>query len=285
MDADQARYYSTPGPMTALPRDCAAAAGLPEDPVERCSVVQGLIVHEFWAGLYEVSVAPGRADEVEIRRAAEMTQRMLDLDPSPLSVRRPPARRMFGNCRHFSVFSCALLRAAGIPARARCGFATYFEPGRFVDHWVVEYWDTARGRWRRVDAQLDEAQQHALALQFDPTDVPGDAFVTAGDAWQLCRTGRADPERFGILDFWGLWFVRNNVVRDVAALNNMELLPWDTWGVMELGEPADDLVDEAAAATLSGDWARIESIYGDERLRVPATVTSQRAGTVVAVPR
>jgi hypothetical protein len=30
----------------------------------------------------------------------------------------------------------------------------------------------------------------------------------------------------------GLWFIANNIVRDIAALNNREMLPWDVWGAM-----------------------------------------------------
>jgi hypothetical protein len=31
----------------------------------------------------------------------------------------------------------ALLRAAGVPARARCGFGAYFRPGWLEDHWIA----------------------------------------------------------------------------------------------------------------------------------------------------
>jgi hypothetical protein len=30
----------------------------------------------------------------------------------------------------------------------------------------------------------------------------------------------------------GLWFSAGNLVRDIAALNNRETLPWDFWGAM-----------------------------------------------------
>ena len=52
-------------------------------------------------------------------------------------------------------FTVAFLRAAGVPARARCGFGAYFRPGWFEDHWVVEYWNATAARWQLVDAQLD----------------------------------------------------------------------------------------------------------------------------------
>ena len=42
--------------------------------------------------------------------------------------------------------------AQGMPARARCGFGAYFEKGKYVDHWVTEYWNesaAALGAGRR----------------------------------------------------------------------------------------------------------------------------------------
>jgi hypothetical protein len=285
--ADELAYYSTPGPMTTLGPGSDAFQGLPTDPMALGPVVQGLILHEFWAERYGVEIPPARADEVETRTASAMVELILRLDPAPLSVPRPPDRRMIGNCRHFSVLSCALLRRQEVPARARCGFGTYFEPDRYIDHWVVECWEPTLERWRRVDNQLDHVQRQALALDFDPTDMPAGRFLDGAEAWQLCRAGAADPERFGILDFWGLWFVRNNVVRDLAALNKMELLPWDGWGLMTVAEehgagPGTGLVDKVAEAIVGDDWLETQGLYAEnDLLRVPDQVVSYRAGTTV----
>ena len=289
MRADQLDYYSTPGPMTRLGPGSDAFQGLPTDPMALGPVVQGLILHEFWAERYGVEIPPARADEVETRTASAMVELILRLDPAPLGVPRPPDRRMIGNCRHFSVLSCALLRRQGVGARARCGFATYFEPDRYIDHWVVEHWEPTLARWRRVDNQLDDVQREALGLDFDTTDLPAGTFLDAAEAWQLCRSGGADPERFGILDFWGIWFVRNNVVRDLAALNKMELLPWDGWGLMTLAkehatEPASGLIDEVADAIVADAWLECRGLYEEhDLLRVPEDVVSYRAGKTVAL--
>ncbi len=86
-----------------------------------------------------------------------------------------------------------MLRHLGIPARARCGFAKYFEPDRHMDHWVVEYWNAEQQRWIFVDAQLDDLQQGKLHLPFDPLDVPREQFLTGGRAWQLCRCRSGRP--------------------------------------------------------------------------------------------
>src|SRR5215813_8803734 len=92
-------------------------------------------------------------------------------------------------------------------ARARVGFGAYFNPGKFEDHWVGEYWNTAEQRWILVDAQLDAVQRKTFKVDFDPRDVPRNGFIIAGDAWQQCRAGRADPSAFGLspINLSGLW--------------------------------------------------------------------------------
>jgi hypothetical protein len=106
-------------------------------------------------------------------------------------------------------------------------------PGHYEDHWVVEYWEANTGRWVMVDAQLDDFQQKALRLNFDPLDMPPGQFVVAGEAWKLCREKKANPKAFGIFQMHGLGFIRGNVFREVLSFNKMELLPWDAWGLME----------------------------------------------------
>jgi hypothetical protein len=251
-------YHATPGPFTDLRHHADRLRGLPTGVPDLCRVVHGLVVHSFHTSLYGLDPRTVRDEDVHTRTASAMLDRMLALDPRPLSQPRPPERRFVGNCRHFTVLLCAFLRARGAPARARCGFAAYFEPGGFVDHWVAEVWDEARGAWRLVDAQLDPPQRDAHRITFDPLDVPRTEFLVAGDAWQRCRRGAADPRRFGILDLRGSWFILQNLVRDVAAHARRELLPWDGWGLMldeaRYEDPAVlSLLDRAAELTQAGD--------------------------------
>jgi hypothetical protein len=187
-----------------------------------------------------------------------------------------------GNCRHFTLLIAAMQRAQGVPARARCGFGGYFGTGNFEDHWVCEYWHAEEARWVLVDAQIDDVQRGMFPVDFDLMDVPRDCFVIAGDAWAQCRAGEADAGKFGmsLLGEAGYWWIAGNLMRDAAALNNMEMLPWDVWGAMPApNEPIDDerlaLFDRLAALTRApdGSFAELRDTYeGDQRLRVPATV-------------
>ena len=284
-NADVRAYFATPGPLTDLSAHADRVRTLPRAIGDLCAVVQGLVVHPFLAHLYGLEPAAVRLDEVEVRRASHMVDRILALDARPLHEPRPPERRFVGNCRHFTVLLSAFLRAQGMPVRARCGFGAYFEPPNFVDHWVCEVWDEARAAWYLVDAQIDALQRAALPVLFDPLDVPRSQFLVAGDAWQRCRDGRADPQRFGILDMRGLWFVRGNLVRDLAAFAKRELLPWDGWGLMATREEGDAqemaLLDRVAVLTQAGDDRHDERLQlqrSEPGLRVPRVVVSFNLG-------
>ena len=151
-------------------------------------------------------------------------------------------------------------------------------PNHYEDHWVCEYWNADEARWVLVDAQLDALQrEHAGDRRSTRWTCRATSSSSAGKAWQLCRTGQADPEPFGIFDMHGLWFVRGDLVRDVAALNKVELLPWDGWGLIDARDEdlsAADwaLLDRVAALTAVDDppFAEVRAIYeGADRLRMP----------------
>jgi hypothetical protein len=162
------------------------------------------------------------------------------------------------------------------------GFASYFLPDSFEDHWVCEYWDAERARWVLVDAQLDAVQRKANAIAFDPLDVPRDRFLIAADAYQQCRAGERDAQRFGIsfIGLHGLWFVAANMIRDAASLNGVEMLPWDIWGAMKQGELSSDelaFFDQLAIWTRAPDEhrAQLQRIFEqDERVKPPAASVS-----------
>jgi hypothetical protein len=112
--------------------------------------------------------------------------------------------------------------------------------------------------------------------------VPRDHFLVAADAWTQCRKGKADPAKFGIefVKLRGLWYIAGNLVRDLAALNKVEMLPWDVWGAQPRPDEAlnDDQLaffDRIAALTREPDESFDESrklFEGDERLKVPGEV-------------
>ena len=125
----------------------------------------------------------------------------------------------------------------------------------------------------RVDSEI-------LGLSFvaKPDDLEPGEFLTGGEAWALCRRGEADPSLFGVdgaPHAWGIGEVRGNAIRDLAALNKIEMLPWDEWGRMDAsykgktGSDFDDLMDTIATTNASGDSVAMVDLYGTEDLAVP----------------
>jgi hypothetical protein len=254
----------------------AALDGLPADVGALARTVQGLLMHEHIASTYGLALTPAQHAEAQMHGVNGMLARITAKDGRPLTTARPAGERTVGVCRHFTLLHVGMLRRHGIAARARCGFAAYFAQGKFVDHWVTEYWDGAERRWVLVDAQLDDHQRTLFHIDFDPLDVPRDRFLVAGDAWRLCRRGAADPGDFGILDMAGLWFVAGNVIRDVAALNDHVMLPWDVWGGMPKAGGDVDIAFFDGLADLfcapGDDPQTLRSAYADPRVAVPDTV-------------
>ncbi|MFN2150914.1 MAG: transglutaminase-like domain-containing protein [Anaerolineales bacterium] len=277
------KYYATPGPFTDPAGQAHLFDGLPSEIGELCRVVQNNLLHIFWADRYGRTLSDKEKETVNVRSARQKLNLMQTKDPRPLPVPRILELRQIGNCRDFSVMLAAILRHQGVPARARCGFGAYFLPDHFEDHWVCEYWHADRQRWVLVDAQLDEFQCRELGVTFDPLDVPRDQFIVAGQAWQMCRHGQADPRQFGIFEWHGWWFIWGNVIRELLAFNKIELLPWDylpNCMTHQLEDPLPETTELAwydgiAALTLAGDAAfpELRAIFeADPRFQLPAEI-------------
>ena len=268
---------TSPGQYAALVED------LPRDIAALAAVGQGLLVHEFMAADYGAPLSEADRATVHIRPAEQWLAQIVARDDRPLQTAREPAGRLAANCRHFTVLMVTLLRAQGVPARARCGFGAYFGTEVFEDHWVCEYWNRDQARWVLVDAQIDDVQRGWFPISFDVTDVPRDQFLVAGQAWDQVRAGAADPDQFGLSEIkeFGDWWIAANLMRDASALLNLELLPWDCWGAMPkpgqpIGAELATLFDRLARLTQAPDDSRAElqELCRDDRLRVPPVVYS-----------
>jgi len=276
-------FYSTPGPMTDL-TSCAASVldGLPDTPAELMKIVRWCVVSDLaLAGLHNLPV-PER-DDPQIRPAAKMIERIVELDPSPLAVHRPPQNRFLGNCRHFATLTCALFRSKGIPTRVRAGFAGYFQPNTWVDHWIIEYWRPSEERWGRVDPQYSDTFFSEMHPGATSESLAQSRYWSGGEAWVRCRRGELDPDRCNMGgDNWGIGEVRGSVLYDLAALNQDEMLPWDIWGQMEAayrsesGAAYDELLDEVGAAIDAREFDAIRALYARvEDLRVPVAMAGR----------
>lgn len=286
MDEAALAFYREPAAMTELP-DHPALASFPTDLDGLRRVVQGLLLHRDWATGYGLAGDDIRPAEQNLRSTRDLLGRAFELSGRAVTAPRPPIDRVLCICRHFALLHTALLRANGVPARARCGFSNYFDPAKWYDHWITERWDG--GRWVRDDVQIDEQQANATGVDFDPSDQPPGRFLTGSEAWAAARAGAIDPDLFGIFDMWGLPFIAGNVIIDFACLNKVEMLPWDGWGMMTgphapVTDEAAAVLDELAALAIGDDTDAVRGRYlADERLRVPVEITSVVDGELVDV--
>lgn len=266
--------YAEPGPLTGLtPEQQMWMDSFGREPAVLCHVAQGLLISPMDA--VAAGLAEQRMGDIDVRPASALLQRALELDPSAsLDRPRPAEKRVVGTCRHYAVIATALLRAVGVPARARCGFATYFVPGKKVDHWIIEHWSPQERRWVRIDPEYLDRETPGTCR---PDDLRPGEFLAAGEAWVRVRDGEDDPMSYGVFGTsnWGISEIRGNAMRDLASLAaKTEMLPWDEWGQMAdsyagtTGEDFDRLIDDLATATADPDHRDLQHIYG--QLAVPS---------------
>jgi hypothetical protein len=145
MDSDKRQplsYYRVPEGITRLGKHAEFVDWLTDDVRAICQVVQGILVHDNWLERYGIGLDPEQVYDSDSIYMEALLDRAVALDSRSLAIARSPERRVIGCCREFATLFCAILRHKGIPARSRCGFATYFaDPGTYEDHWICEYWD------------------------------------------------------------------------------------------------------------------------------------------------
>mmetsp|Transcript_352 Transcript_352/g.1282 ORF Transcript_352/g.1282 Transcript_352/m.1282 type:complete len:305 (-) Transcript_352:1169-2083(-) len=277
-------YYAIPGPLTSLSSKWdGVVAGLPSTAAAIAEVVANLCLHDVVASHYGVELSDSRLLELQVRDAETVVEKLAALKTS-FRKRRKPSERFVCRCRTFATLAVAFCRAKGIPARARCGFATYFVNDKFEDHWIMEYRDQEGGgtnAWKRIDPQLDDYWLKKLSMESQLLERrPRRAFLSGAEAWKKWRSDKAcDPDDFGLSfqDLRGSWFMAGNVLRDLAALAKLEMLPWDVWGAMpkpnaDITKDEFALFDHVADLALDPDanFDELQKIFAENpQLRFP----------------
>jgi len=228
-------YYQKHSPITDPGEFAYLYDDLPDGLHELIAVIQGQMIHRLAAQQFGVTLTSESRGEQRLRTMQQRLKRIMELDPSPLTVAREPSEKQVGMCRDFAVFLVSLLRHKGIPARMRVGFADYLgKESKFKgDHWITEYWHTDQARWVLADPDVggvplgmipvkDGCNLHDLRQNQD--------FYVAGSAWKLARQGKVRPDMFRYSGRWkGFPCIRGNLLHDFQALNGLELALFDYW--------------------------------------------------------
>lgn len=103
-----------------------------------------------------------------------------------------PNKKLVITCRYVSVWFASILKAKGIACRCRAGFAPYLYGDRYVDHWIVQYYDKNFNKWINVDAQANVKK-----AKFNVKNFKDEKFLWAADCWLKMRAGKiSDKEKY-----------------------------------------------------------------------------------------
>ena len=218
---DDAPFYVRPLGFTDPHEYAPALDSLPAESRELSRILNELLLHVWKVdAFYAAELAGSKPNHnVGTRNVRALIAKIVSLNPAPLTHPRPVTQRAIVDCRQFAVLMCAVLRHKGIPARARCGFADYLAEGHYHDHWVCEWWNETENRWVLTDADTQK------------DDLPRDAFYPGLEAWERGQEDADFAHRCGYGGgLLGLYLVRNNALRDFAALCGWESVSGDSWG-------------------------------------------------------
>lgn len=259
---------------------------LPDNLEQLRALTQGLLLHFADNAV----ISQNRMMELDYRYVSAILRQLLAVNSTELAQERDPKERVISCCRDFALLLCSILRYQNIPARVRFGFSTFHLPLFHHDLSMLEYWHEPTETWRLVDVRTNEifVKRLNLKIDFDIYDAPEYAFMTAGQAWKLCRQNRKSASVFGtglLQRISGWYFIRNKLLQDFASLNGYEMLSWDVWGMM-LQSDGDafmqdkeqvDLLDEVADLidTKNPDFGSVRRLYQSEQgVQVPEKIHS-----------
>ena len=165
-----------------------------------------------------------------LRKVSLLLDQVVQRDGRALTEHRALADHVYGTCHDFALLAVSALRERGIEARLRVGFARYFRPNRWEDHWVCEHRHDRD--WAILDAQLGQRARAGFKVTFDVSDVPATEWRSAASIWRAIRAGKVEPGACGVAfaGITGAWSVATSLLRDVAGLAGVESLPRDYWG-------------------------------------------------------
>ncbi|MCI8346384.1 MAG: hypothetical protein HFJ12_00360 [Bacilli bacterium] len=134
-----------------------------------------------------------RCDDDILLTAPAITAELFRQDPRGFVIGREIKDKVVITCRYVSVLLTSILKAKGIPARCRSGYADYFLKKRdhiYYDHWIVQYYNGYEKRWVNVDSDND------YKTDFDQCDIPNNEFKWIAQVWLDVREGKDNHENY-----------------------------------------------------------------------------------------
>lgn len=281
-------FYKKQSVMTDPKAFAYLFKSLPQDIATIKALLQGLILHFWDGGFYNYQIPLKRLFDIETRYVEKMLNKIIQLDNSDLIHERSLDKRIVGSCRDYATLFCAILRYHGIPARTRVAFSAFYFENYNHDEVILEYWDKMKQKWCLVDPRVTEPhiKRQKLVIDFDLLDVPRNQLIVPGLAWQMVRENPELADAFCGGDRnknKGIWYVRDRLIQDFAALNSVEMQLWDVWGLMLADQAVENdeeqllFLDQLAELTIEPDkhFETIRELYqNDIRIKVPQKIQS-----------
>lgn len=153
--------------------------------------------------------------------AAAILAELYRRDPRGFVPDRAVENRLVITCRFVALLMASLLKARGIPARVRAGYAPYIRSDGMETHWITQYWHLPEERWITIDADASSKER-----SFDPFDMAPETFHFGAASWLAVREGRQDANLYLMGGRSALENLARMLFFDFHALMNNEI-PYD----------------------------------------------------------
>lgn len=198
-------FYKQTSQFTDLGYYKDFAINLPDDIEELCLLQKMQIIHPvaykdkdirsksncFWGDMTKVPITRLDYEEDYFPTAQSMIAELLRKNPN-YDINREAKDKIHITCRGQAILLASILKAKGVPARARGGFAPYIKyDGINYDHWLTEYYDDKENVWKLVDAD-EHCPDHEMG--FDLNNIPYDKFLFGANAYLGLRNNKIKEE-------------------------------------------------------------------------------------------
>ncbi len=146
------------------------------------------------------------------------------------SMNREIQNKIHVCCRENAILLASILKAKGIPARVRSGFAFYVTKlSSAGDHWITEYYHKKEKRWILVDADMYFSKDilEEYAIDFNLLDIPREQFIFGAEAYLKLRKGILKEEEIYYASnpfTYGLKGALHGLFYDFHSLMNNEII-------------------------------------------------------------
>ena len=206
-------FYRQFSPFTDPGEYAYLYKNLPDSLPELCKLIRSQFIHPF-AELpqYREQIPKERWNEMmNYPTVKSILKGLVTYNPAGLIYNRKPEDRLVLGCPQNAILLASVLKYRGIPARVRCGHATYLIPGFHGSHTICEVWNANENRWMLVDPSTDKV------------DFSEEEFDFSNEAWLQMQKEEIDPKLYGIPGrYTGEGSIVGKISNDLAMVLGIE---------------------------------------------------------------